>query len=1288
MLRTALLLAVAFACAFASARAAEPSPKPADASSADVRGGPANPRFTGSPLARTWLAQDYGAEPENNCFLQDPRTGFIYVGNKMGVLEFDGARWRLISTPKKGSVLDLACDSRGRIWAAGEGDVCLLLPDVHGELQAVSQIARLPERFATIAQAQAGDGGVYVRDNLRLAFFPEDGGPARMWKLAGGPVVVLAMWTMDGHPHFELGGNVTLRLRENQLERLPGSWTGVVFAARKQPDGSDYLLLSEGLARRAQDRQTWVSRPFNGDSAHTAIFLSDGRMAFGTNRSGVIVCDTEGRMLQRIDRARGLSANHIAGLMEDREGGLWVATRYGVTRVQLDSPYALHGPAQKLEGTTSALVLHHGALYAGGSEGLWRRDATGDFRAIEGTAQPVRNLDSIDDILYAESRQLRAVLPAGRELDRATTLENRNYYGLVPLTTAPGWFVHGCNEGIRWARFEGEKWVTAGPLAKVVRPAHAWFEAPAGIVWANVGSRVWRIDFRAGPGAGALAEFFDGKRGLPAEPQPMLLLDSQVIALSAGRFYRFDAVAQRFVPHPFIEGLDDAANFSAAHLASDGTLWLLRAAPAGEIWRARPTGAGKWLAEKLAGPVLRQVKPTALFHDDPARTLWIMAHGTLVSRDLDWKPTRETPAPAAVVRRLETAGGELIAGSALTLNSQLSALNSAQTALRIAFAAPTFATDHLRASRLEFRTRLDGLDDTWSAWSTETQRDFTNLPWRALTFRVQARDDDGRIGPEATLAFAIAPPWWATRWAWAGYGACGLLSLAGAVRLRTRALQRRNDQLEAMIAARTHEATAAKIAAEAANRAKSSFLANMSHELRTPLNAILGFAQILRRASDLPEHHRGRLATISRNGDHLLALINEILDLSKIEAGKLMLAPAPFPLAPLLAITADTFGQRAADKGLEFRSHVAPDLPAHVEGDEAKLRQVLFNLLGNALKFTERGRVELRVTRVPSPLSAANSSLIRFEIIDTGVGIAPGEIGRIFEPFHQASGNSLAAQGTGLGLTISQRIVELMGGTIRAESEPERGSRFWFDIVLPLTTTPAPASTLRRAVIGYEGPRRRLLVVDDEAANRDVLRGLLEPLGFAIEECSDGESCVTLFQQRPADGILLDLRMPGRLDGLATARALRALPGKTAPAIIAVSASVFEEDRHTAIDAGCDDFVPKPFNEDRLFAALSQGLELTWTLAEPEAGSGTSFDAATRIPLPVSEAEPLLELARRGDIRNFRERLKSAGARHPGCARTVEHLDQLAAAFQLGRLRQELGRSNGADANGRTAHDS
>ena len=425
--------------------------------------------------------------------------------------------------------------------------------------------------------------------------------------------------------------------------------------------------------------------------------------------------------------------------------------------------------------------------------------------------------------------------------------------------------------------------------------------------------------------------------------------------------------------------------------------------------------------------------------------------------------------------------------------------------MRFEFAADTFRY----GAGVRYQTRLDGWSPAaWSEFSPQTDVNYTNLPAGSYTFHVRGRDRDGRWGREADFMFSVLPHWSRTAWAWVGYAALAALAVAGLVRWRLGRVRRENVWLEARVARQTGELVHARDAAESANRSKSAFLANMSHELRTPLNAVLGYAQIMLKDADVTPRNRERLGVVARSGEHLLAMINEVLDLSKIEAGKFALDPADFALTSPLEAAAEAFRPRAAEKGIGFTIHCAPDLPAVVHGDEARLRQVLLNLLGNAVKFTAQGGVEFRVER-------ANGG-IRFEVSDTGVGIAADELDNIFLAFQQARGSD-ATQGTGLGLAIAQRLVGLLGGELCVQSTPGSGSRFWFELPLPEVasdgaTAPAfapLASTLKHAPItGYSGSRRRLLVVDDEPTNRNVLRELLTPLGFNLEEFPTGDACL------------------------------------------------------------------------------------------------------------------------------------------------------------------------------------
>ena len=394
---------------------------------------------------------------------------------------------------------------------------------------------------------------------------------------------------------------------------------------------------------------------------------------------------------------------------------------------------------------------------------------------------------------------------------------------------------------------------------------------------------------------------------------------------------------------------------------------------------------------------------------------------------------------------------------------------------------------------------------------------------------------------------------------------------------------------------------AARLAAEAASRAKSDFLARMSHELRTPLNAILGFAQILRRESGLGAHAHTGLAAIQSSGEHLLQLIVDLLDLSRVEAGRLTLDARPTQLAAVLDGAQAIIRVRAQEKALSFVVEIAGALPRVVQVDELRLRQVLLNLLGNAVKFTDRGEVRLRVSA--SDHDAAQAT-VRFEVSDTGVGIAANELPRLFQPFEQVGERERRAAGSGLGLAISQQIVQLMGSSIQVESRPGAGTRFWFELSLPVLEAAAgEAQGLAALPSGYAGARRRILVADDDALSRLMMVELLRERGFEITEAKDGAQALTMAITRPPDLLLIDANMPV-LDGLQTMQRLRRRPALAHTKMICVSASAADSTQRGARAAGADAFITKPVDIDRLLAAIGAQLGLQWTNvagAEPAA---------------------------------------------------------------------------------------
>jgi signal transduction histidine kinase/DNA-binding response OmpR family regulator len=429
-------------------------------------------------------------------------------------------------------------------------------------------------------------------------------------------------------------------------------------------------------------------------------------------------------------------------------------------------------------------------------------------------------------------------------------------------------------------------------------------------------------------------------------------------------------------------------------------------------------------------------------------------------------------------------------------------------------------------------------------------------------------------------------------------------------------------QREALLAART--------AAEAANRAKDEFLASMSHELRTPLHAILGYADLLRGGPTGQAMRKDALQAIASSGRHLLALINDLLDLSRIRAGHIELNPAPVRLRALLDEIVAMVRVDAHNKGLAFFLDADEDLPEGVLADDKRLRQILLNLLGNAIKFTDTGRVTLSVHAAPA---ARGEVGLRFSVEDTGVGISPEDRKRIFAPFEQADQGRRRESGVGLGLAISQEFARLMGGVIEVDGASGGGSRFHLTVAFPEIAEQPTQPTVRRPVAGYEGPRRRILVADDQAENRQLLRQMLEPLGFDVALARHGQEATDLARHGHPDLVLMDLRMPV-VNGFDAAAAIRRVPGLETVPIVGASASSADLAR---AEADADTFVGclhKPFQTGDLLEVIARVLGLTWRYEQSESvGTADERPAPGSFVVPARETvEELLQLARLGKL--------------------------------------------------------
>ncbi|MEM9530510.1 MAG: ATP-binding protein [Pseudomonadota bacterium] len=1152
---------------------------------------PAQPPV-GKPPIQSWTMAEYGGNAQNWDVAQAD-DGLIYVGGGSSLLSFDGASWRNIATRDDGRVRDLAIDDAGRIWVASPSNFGYFEGDAQGELIYRSISDELPPAERNFGETRHVH---FLGDTVYFNTID------RIYRWNGTTLDTLDKWdtvfritlvafdryyAVVGSRLFDLTD-----LPENPAPVEKWRWAEGTKVTFFLPWHDGELLLGtydEGLYRLTGGEQ----ERFNNDPAvveswpYRGVKLSDGSLLLSTINSGVFHFDREGQLQRWVNREAGLPVNPTTGIAVDHEGGVWLAQDSAISRVDLLGPAQVFDADLEVTGPR-ALIEYEGELLLGGLMGVAVLRAGGGAvdRAQSLNAPIQESFDlhgTADGVLVSghQGVQLMRFDYAGLSTPFAEKLLDHSYaYTLTPSRFRDAVYVE-LDAGMGVLTRDADGWRGSGPLAEIGGRIGPVAEADDGTVWAGSGDgQFHRLTWDGD--ALIWRETLGAEAGVPPGNAHVFRIGGRLIFGTTDGAYRLSENDRQFALDP---------GFDHTPLGENRDIFRLEDLGNGRLLGVLGGVTDLWLGEvsqdarlSWRGPVLKELSTGSTdFFALERDQIWLPRLPNLLRVSPDIFAARKTAPSRLNLRRISypDTGDILLAGS--LSDPTIAPLPHRRDALRFEYALASYQAP----ARTEYRARLVGLDSQFSPWSSETRRDYTNLPGGEYSLEVEARNVQGQVFGSAPLTFTVDPPAYLSRPALAAYLVAVALALwlAGWLgqRRRQAALLARQEELEHEVKARTREVRRQARELRSLNEAQSRFFANVSHEFRTPLTLAKGPLEELAsgRAGSLSEDAQQHVAMALRNTQTLQGLIGQILDMKRLEAGEMPVSITRDNLAPLIREGTVAFVNQAQKLGVNLVTDGISD-PVEADYDPGHLQQVIRNLMSNAMKFSPAGgaiTVTLTLT----------DGHVHLSVADEGPGISVEDQGRIFERYYQGDQTHASEPGTGIGLALVKDLVALHRGTISVFSEPGQGARF--DVTFPdelpdLRQDPKPVVDPEAALPepgGDDVPT--ILLVDDNEELRAFLTMRLSA-NYRILQAADGQQGLDVAQAETPDVIVSDVMMPV-LDGLKMTAQLKSDPETDFIPILLLSAKTTRRDAVTGLEQGADDYLSKPFDTAELAARVA-----------------------------------------------------------------------------------------------------